>query len=79
MENVKESLQWICEFALVPQVCRGYIYNTAPIVVNATLNFNLKPDFFCEEVVRTCEPVHFRVLKPEDHIKRVLSTKPEDI
>ena len=42
-------------------------------------SFDLRPDFFCEKVWKSCDTNLYTVLPPEDYVERVLKDKPEMI
>lgn len=42
-------------------------------------SFDLRPDFFCEKVWKSCDTNLYTVLPPEDYVERVLKDKPEII
>ena len=78
MEPYIQDALNICEIAVAPRVCKGFL-NLREIFVSNLIDFDLKPDYFCEEIVKTCD-TNLYVEKPvDDYIKRVLADKPESI
>jgi len=78
---VEDLIVGFCEsfHMMAPASCDGFIRNNAPLVIHSLLGFNLKPEFFCEEVWEQCDREHYKILDPKLYIDRVLKDKPDVI
>jgi sphingomyelin phosphodiesterase len=58
--------------------CKGFL-ELRHVIIKSIVDFNTKPEYFCEEVYKTCDTDYYVENKPEDYVKKILADKPKDL
>lgn len=73
-----EDLVNFCSTFMQPASCKGFI-SLHKVIIDNLVRFNLKPEYFCEKISKTCNTNYYIEDKHEDYRDRVLLDKPAHI
>ena len=74
---MEDIVQW-CSTFMQPDSCSGFV-KLHSVIIDNLVRFNLKPEYFCEKISKTCDTNYYIEDKHEDYRDRVLKDKPEHI
>lgn len=74
---MEDIVQW-CSTFMQPESCSGFV-KLHHVIIDNLVRFNLKPEYFCEKISKTCDTNYYIEDKHEDFRDRVLKDKPEHI
>ncbi len=64
LDPVEEACSLICNLVMNKDECTMFVKNNEPLVMRSLLGFNLKSDFFCEQIMPICDTQYYTELPP---------------
>jgi len=78
MQPAWDYLDNVCGMIMTESTCVGFL-KLRHVIIKNLIQFDLKPEYFCEEVYKTCDTDYYVEDKYEDYVARVVADKPASI